>query len=522
MASRKLAGSVSVEVATLADEFIWILDDTASFIGWPRAERDRALHPGAVAAVRGRVGALRPRARVLVGRARPPGRRGVPEVADRPRVLRLLRREPVSYRHGHRARRARLDARPYRPDRRERALCRARLRRAPFVLGAERHVRVEPRDHVRVRRRRRDRAVRSQLPQVHRAGSRDHGRHPGVPEPDAQSLRHHRSDSRRSASSRRRSRRASPTTRWRRPRVKNAPSTRCSRTARTTACATTRPTRKRGSRRASTASISTKRGTATRASIRCTAIATRCAAVPETHPKDGPTVFATHSTHKLLGRAVADLVHPHPRRPRRDRSRALQRSVLLAGEHFAALCAHRVERGCGRDDGRPGRAVAHAGNHRRGRRVPPRRRARAPGIPREEGLVLRTVESEEVAGPKGKRIPFHKASAELLATDPNCWVLHPGESWHGFEGLPDGWCMLDPIKFGIVCPGMRTDGQLEQAPASRPTSSPRISAATASCRRARPTTWCCSCSPWASRKASGARCSTRCSTSRSTTTATPR
>src|SRR5882672_2753793 len=32
MASRKLAGTVSVEVATLADEFIWVLEDTASFI----------------------------------------------------------------------------------------------------------------------------------------------------------------------------------------------------------------------------------------------------------------------------------------------------------------------------------------------------------------------------------------------------------------------------------------------------------------------------------------------------------
>jgi arginine decarboxylase len=49
----------------------------------------------------------------------------------------------------------------------------------------------------------------------------------------------------------------------------------------------------------------------------------------------------------------------------------------------------------------------------------------------------------------------------LLATDPNCWVLHPGDNWHGFEGLPDGWCMLDPIKFGIVCPGMKNDGQLD-------------------------------------------------------------
>ncbi|HEX2494567.1 MAG TPA: Orn/Lys/Arg decarboxylase N-terminal domain-containing protein, partial [Steroidobacter sp.] len=32
LASRKLAGSVGVEVATLADEFVWILEDTASFI----------------------------------------------------------------------------------------------------------------------------------------------------------------------------------------------------------------------------------------------------------------------------------------------------------------------------------------------------------------------------------------------------------------------------------------------------------------------------------------------------------
>ena len=60
----------------------------------------------------------------------------------------------------------------------------------------------------------------------------------------------------------------------------------------------------------------------------------------------------------------------------------------------------------------------------------------------------------------GKRVPFHQASHEHLSTDPNCWVLHPGEKWHGFD-VPDGWCMLDPIKFGIVCPGMKADGQFD-------------------------------------------------------------
>jgi arginine decarboxylase len=60
----------------------------------------------------------------------------------------------------------------------------------------------------------------------------------------------------------------------------------------------------------------------------------------------------------------------------------------------------------------------------------------------------------------GRKVPFHEAPPEQLSTDPECWVLHPGEKWHGFDGIPDGWCMLDPIKFGIVCPGMQDDGKL--------------------------------------------------------------
>ena len=41
----------------------------------------------------------------------------------------------------------------------------------------------------------------------------------------------------------------------------------------------------------------------------------------------------------------------------------------------------------------------------------------------------------------GKKIPFHEAAPSQLATDPECWVLHPGDNWHGFEDLEDGYCM---------------------------------------------------------------------------------
>ena len=58
----------------------------------------------------------------------------------------------------------------------------------------------------------------------------------------------------------------------------------------------------------------------------------------------------------------------------------------------------------------------------------------------------------------GKRISFEEAPEELLVTDPECWVLHPGDKWHGFQNLEDDYCMLDPIKVSVVTPGVNTDG----------------------------------------------------------------
>ena len=57
---------------------------------------------------------------------------------------------------------------------------------------------------------------------------------------------------------------------------------------------------------------------------------------------------------------------------------------------------------------------------------------------------------------------FEDAPETLLVTDPNCWMLHPGEAWHGFEELEDGYCMLDPIKVTVVAPGIASDGSFER------------------------------------------------------------
>ncbi len=57
---------------------------------------------------------------------------------------------------------------------------------------------------------------------------------------------------------------------------------------------------------------------------------------------------------------------------------------------------------------------------------------------------------------------FEDAPAELLCTNQEPWVLRPGDKWHGFDDIADGWCMLDPIKVSILAPGMGEDGTLEK------------------------------------------------------------
>lgn len=73
------------------------------------------------------------------------------------------------------------------------------------------------------------------------------------------------------------------------------------------------------------------------------------------------------------------------------------------------------------------------------------------------------MEYTEITDSKsGKKLPFSQASREQLTTDPACWVLKPGDPWHGFEQLEEDWCMLDPIKAGIMVPGMGDDGKLSE------------------------------------------------------------
>ncbi len=105
------------------------------------------------------------------------------------------------------------------------------------------------------------------------------------------------------------------------------------------------------------------------------------------------------------------------------------------------------------------------------------------------------MEQEVVTDPQtGKTYDFADAPTKLLTTVQDCWVMHPGESWHGFKDIPDNWSMLDPIKVSILAPGMGEDGELEETgvPGHCLAWSPRHSALPAPL-----TSKLCSCSLWA-------------------------
>jgi arginine decarboxylase len=181
-------------------------------------------------------------------------------------------------------------------------------------------------------------------------------------------------------------------------------------------------------------------------------------------PKDhtGPTVFATHSTHKLLAAlSQASFLHirdgrspiPHARF---NESFMMQAStspfypIIVSNDITAAMM-----------DGPGGRTLTDESIQEA---VAFRQTvARVHRQFTEKGeWFFNTWNADAVTDPAtGARVRFEDAAADWLARDPNCWILHPGDAWHGFGDLEDGYCMLDPIKVSIVTPGVLQDGGLD-------------------------------------------------------------
>jgi arginine decarboxylase len=184
---------------------------------------------------------------------------------------------------------------------------------------------------------------------------------------------------------------------------------------------------------------------------------------PSDHPDDGPTVFATHSTHKLLAAlSQTSFIHVRDGRKAIDHVRFNEAYCTQATTSplYALIASNEVA--AAMMDGPSGHALTQDVIQEAVACRQATARAHREFVAKKDWFFA-PWNAPTVKGANGKRVNFADAPAELLATDPNCWVLHPGEKWHGFDDLPEGWCLLDPVKFGVVCPGMGEDGKLAKS-----------------------------------------------------------
>jgi arginine decarboxylase len=179
--------------------------------------------------------------------------------------------------------------------------------------------------------------------------------------------------------------------------------------------------------------------------------------------KDGPTLFATHSTHKLLAAlSQASFIHIRDGRDPIEHARFNESFMMHASTSpfYPIIASNEIS--AAMMDGPSGVALTTESI-----REAVTFRQTVGRIKRQyaqnDDWFFSTWNPTEVTDPQtGQRVAFEDAPEELLVTDPNCWVLHPGEAWHGFERLEDGYCMLDPIKVTVVAPGIASDGSFEQ------------------------------------------------------------
>jgi arginine decarboxylase len=177
----------------------------------------------------------------------------------------------------------------------------------------------------------------------------------------------------------------------------------------------------------------------------------------------GPTVFATHSTHKMLAAlSQASYIHVRDGKGAIDHHRFNQAYMMHTSTSplYAIVASNDIASAM--MDGNGGRSLTQEVIEE------------AVDFRQVVGRLWRTFadkkdwffkpwNTETVKNPaNGRKMAFEDAPAKLLCHNQAPWVLKPGDKWHGFDDIADDWCMLDPIKVSILTPGMGEDGKLEK------------------------------------------------------------
>ncbi|MDE1265489.1 arginine decarboxylase [Vibrio aestuarianus] len=176
---------------------------------------------------------------------------------------------------------------------------------------------------------------------------------------------------------------------------------------------------------------------------------------------NAPTVFATHSTHKLLAAlSQASYIHVRDGRDAIPHDRFNQSYMMHATTSPLYSIVASNDIASAMMDGEGGTmlttdAIKEAVSFRQ---------AVGKAFKNHESngdWFFKPWNAETVVDPvTGDSYPFEEAPSELLVSEQSCWRLDPKYKWHGFKDLQDNWVMLDPIKVSLLTPGMSEDGEL--------------------------------------------------------------
>lgn len=176
------------------------------------------------------------------------------------------------------------------------------------------------------------------------------------------------------------------------------------------------------------------------------------------YPKHAPTIFTTHSTHKLLA-ALSQASYIHVRDGRNPIEHARFNEAFMMNSstspQYAIIASNEVAAAMMDEAGEllTGECIREAVDFRQ----MVMRYCRE--FAQNSSWFFATWNADTVTDKNGDSVAFADASADQLASDPNAWVMHPGDSWHGYD-IEDGYAMLDPIKVSVVCPGVNRDGTM--------------------------------------------------------------
>lgn len=182
---------------------------------------------------------------------------------------------------------------------------------------------------------------------------------------------------------------------------------------------------------------------------------------PRKHDADAPTLFATHSTHKLLAAfSQASFIHIRDGRRAVDHAR-FNESFMMHGStspFYPIIASNDVT--CSMMDGRGGETLVEESIREAvAFRQTVMRLWRNHG--ERDDWFFRTWNPTDIADASGNAVPFDMTAPEELIRNPAHWTLRPGDAWHGFD-LEEDYCMLDPIKVSLLTPGVRDDGSLDE------------------------------------------------------------